>query len=178
MCGEKPHAGLFRCQQRGSPPRVRGKGTAAGCAAVGRGITPACAGKRLCPTEMQGEHKDHPRVCGEKADCTRRACRCIGSPPRVRGKVGVRLHRVRVLRITPACAGKRFPKPTAWKATKDHPRVCGEKPSIRGGASSGIGSPPRVRGKAIWTMKISDVDRITPACAGKSSDLHCILRWH
>ena len=50
-----------------------------------------------------------------------------GSPPRVRGKVPSYVNRLDSMRITPACAGKRY---HAWYMVIiiwDHPRVCGEK---------------------------------------------------
>ena len=72
----------------------------------------------------------------------------MGSPPRVRGKEGVRPSSYSLFRITPAYAGKRTipqrPTPT-WR---DHPRVCGEKSTTSEDAGSLPGSPPRVRGKA------------------------------
>ena len=49
---------------------------------------------------------DHPRVCGEKAECSKKTVYKRGSPPRVRGKERHCLWAVPLLRITPACAGK------------------------------------------------------------------------
>ena len=55
-----------------------------------------------------------------------------------------------VLRITPACAGKRDARKSMQFAAEDHPRVCGEKRRNNGGPDTGIGSPPRVRGKVLF----------------------------
>ena len=93
----------------------------------GYGITPACAGKSK---EMMSEQSliwDHPRVCGEKAAQLRAGFVGRGSPPRVRGKVPGQLHRFRLGRITPACAGKSFRLCPLDFQRWDHPRVCGEK---------------------------------------------------
>ena len=108
---------------------MRGKeNTAYGCMNLS-GITPACAGKSVCVECVAPERKDHPRVCGEKllrfldgksqAKDHPRVCgekleifdsadALMGSPPRVRGKVGAECPRIKVLGITPACAGKRM----------------------------------------------------------------------
>ena len=74
--------------------------------------------------------------------------------------------------ITPAHAGKSGAPTLATAATGDHPRVCGEKISqTRRNLPLG-GSPPRMRGKAVFPARQHRTAGITPACAGKSS-----LRW-
>ena len=70
--------------------------------------------------------------------------------------------------ITPAYAGKRNLNRNAEKALKDHPRLCGEKFSIRSTKSNCPGSPPPMRGKAIALCSSPCGHRITPAYAGKS----------
>ena len=72
-----------------------------------------------------------------------------------------------IIRITPACAGKRYHGGTPRKTSKDHPRVCGEKREASIVIPSGIGSPPRVRGKERAEGDCRINRRITPACAGK-----------
>ena len=76
---------------------------------------------------------------------------------------------MRVQRITPACAGKRWYRGNGRRYSEDHPRVCGEKPSCFVCRICYQGSPPRVRGKAALHLGISPQGGITPACAGKSS---------
>ena len=86
-------------------------------------------------------------MCGEKIPIEKRAVYLVGSPPRVRGKAGATGAGKSVVRITPACAGKRrFPLHQALKS-KDHPRVCGEKLLYMVLFRLNLGSPPRVRGK-------------------------------
>ena len=147
VCGEKLHSLSPQLCVHGSPPRVRGKVDAATLTLKARGITPACAGKRLLPCCFWRLHRDHPRVCGEKR--TRQAVwtQCGGSPPRVRGKGCVIHFSCPPYGITPACAGKRAAAAPEASGHQDHPRVCGEKfdnPKID---NSQLGSPPRVRGK-------------------------------
>ena len=45
--------------------------------------------------------------------------------------------------------------------------MCGEKAPVGGVAPVGLGSPPRVRGKAPGRLPPPGLPRITPACAGK-----------
>ena len=72
-------------------------------------------------------------------------------------------------RITPACAGKRQIDKAEKETEEDHPRVCGEKWNQRYCFDVGEGSPPRVRGKALYVVLSFLNVRITPACAGKSA---------
>ena len=86
VCGEKIPRPETAYNDWGSPPRVRGKaGKLLWCVIV-RGITPACAGKRAPFQKMSTPGRDHPRVCGEKAQYIVVIFCPQGSPPRVRGK--------------------------------------------------------------------------------------------
>ena len=152
MCGEKIRAVSATTASVGSPPRVRGKAVDVDILAGRRGITPACAGKSGSSRHCEMSQK--------------------GSPPRVRGK-GPENVPVRVSgRITPACAGKSTASSPSVCHLRDHPRVCGEKSLTLEGGFSLIGSPPRVRGKALAVLTVMVVLGITPACAGKRLLVH------
>ena len=131
VCGEKRKRHEPQQRTAGSPPRVRGKVNSIWSIVGYTGITPACAGKRrllLCPKCTK---RDHPRVCGEKLFYAFYHVPCPGSPPRVRGK-GIAYMRLSCLvRITPACAGKRKSYSKHKKHHRDHPRVCGEKAHLQ-----------------------------------------------
>ena len=147
VCGEKKNSIYAMGLNTGSPPRVRGKGSSRGtCSPLDR-ITPACAGKSSVHTRRSGTNGDHPRVCGEKLLEQTRHFRLLGSPPRVRGKD----HKAQVAAIgagiTPACAGKSPRCGSGLHGSRDHPRVCGEKPPAAESINTMWGSPPRVRGK-------------------------------
>ena len=86
VCGEKKFIYQRFPVNVGSPPRVRGKGSATFCASSCGGITPACAGKRSQPDNDRWRVEDHPRVCGEKFYPFDFRIFSVGSPPRVRGK--------------------------------------------------------------------------------------------
>ena len=147
VCGEKVRPWSSRGLDRGSPPRVRGKGIQQRNCWVTMRITPACAGKRRALPRSQPALGDHPRVCGEKVTTASPEGGRRGSPPRVRGKVSCHCWITPQLGITPACAGKRLCYPFFLSPLWDHPRVCGEKSGSSPGSIGSPGSPPRVRGK-------------------------------
>ena len=152
-----------------SPPRVRGKVCHTMAEAKGLGITPAYAGKRCRPPHQAPAVWDHPRVCGEKWQNRVNQLLVRGSPPRMRGK-GRRNHPVIFVDgITPAYAGKSHPLFIQQRASRDHPRVCGEKPQPATHSAAPPGSPPRMRGKDEQTTGKNENARITPAYAGKRS---------
>ena len=76
-------------------------------------------------------------------------------------------------RITPAHAGKTWHLWMKTAATEDHPRACGENVFARHSGISGVGSPPRMRGKPSTSMTKVKQGRITPAHAGKTSFFGC-----
>ena len=131
------------------------------------GITPACAGKRSRRTGRRWRSRDHPRVCGEKGPEEMARYLMGGSPPHVRGKVGLRLIAAQDDGITPACAGKSEPPGSGLGASGDHPRMCGEKTKPQRVAPPKLGSPPHVRGKVSQFVDGCACHGITPACAGK-----------
>ena len=64
--------------------------------------------------------------------------------------------------------GKGRAKNRSASAQKDHPRLCGEKDRTRSMSCGHRGSPPPMRGKEDGMKIRVDLDRITPAYAGKS----------
>ena len=127
VCGEKWQGVVNIFGGLGSPPRVRGEAFVRYFGSQTAGITPACAGRRRAPSGRRRTPWDHPRVCGEKWTFRKPTWWRQGSPPRVRGEVLHFLDQTVRKGITPACAGRSGPS-TWWPAaTRDHPRVCGEK---------------------------------------------------
>ena len=148
VCGEKCNVKKSSINAPGSPPRMRGKVHVVAVFCSVYGITPAYAGKRPSYYGESSAYRDHPRVCGEKFAILATRSSFVGSPPRMRGKAGVRTKLLKYL--------------------KDHPRVCGEKEEPCDGFCSYKGSPPRMRGKGSSERADSLSKRITPAYAGKS----------
>ena len=119
-------------------------------------ITPAYAGKSMRYACAGASGQDHPRLCGEKA------------------LNGVRYNAEE--RITPAYAGKRRGGPFRPLHPWDHPRLCGEKTNENFSSGYIWGSPPPMRGKAVWRYRHGHNHGITPAYAGKSRELPCPVR--
>ena len=72
-----------------------------------------------------------------------------GSPPPMRGKVGIEGLTPPKTGITPAYAGKSFQFHFVIDNNRDHPRLCGEKNQGRRKRNGFLGSPPPMRGKAF-----------------------------
>ena len=70
--------------------------------------------------------------------------------------------------ITPAYAGKSPLRRRSSPSGRDHPRVCGEKQGQKDSILNRLGSPPRMRGKAMAGAPQGGLAGITPAYAGKS----------
>ena len=97
-----------------------------------------------------------------------------GSPPQVRGKLlAVRLSPV-LFRITPAGAGKTLKYILLCPKWWDHPRRCGENKDPELLLMYILGSPPQVRGKQWRNKKMTSIERITPAGAGKTCTSHAL----
>ena len=148
---------------------MRGKLTRDSGAPSGLRITPACAGKTERRERERSKDEDHPRVCGENYLLEWNSLMIRGSPPRVRGKLNPPRSRILGWRITPACAGKTNFCQSVPGKEQDHPRVCGENQDFLPCSFLPLGSPPRVRGKRVRYGKRWPRYRITPACAGKTS---------
>ena len=171
LCGEKPAIAATINPTGGSPPPMRGKAFTAVLSTILVRITPAYAGKRFRGQRGSKIHKDHPRLCGEKGLPFRVLCPAAGSPPPMRGK-GVRRGKWQnAYRITPAYAGKSFQKVWLVKLQMDHPRLCGEKFINRMKMRQLLGSPPPMRGKGRRSRAKSFFVGITPAYAGKSTQI-------
>ena len=137
-----------------------------------RGITPAYAGKSGVGAVVLCGTGDHPRLCGEKFSDVKNQIVILGSPPPMRGKAHcLRAGRLEH-RITPAYAGKRIAHNLGVSYSTDHPRLCGEKGGFAFVLYPSKGSPPPMRGKVNPDEAHRNMERITPAYAGKSNPTH------
>ena len=93
-----------------------------------------------------------------------------GSPPHARGRHS---HRRGgddpEFRLTPACAGKTSPSAAPEWSPPAHPRMRGEDFSRLRGRSGRRGSPPHARGRLRDHRQRDRTNRLTPACAGKTT---------
>ena len=109
-CGENAHARRQRGIITGSPPQVRGKHFLLRTGYKIDRITPAGAGKTGGKDRPGVSNEDHPRRCGENLRATTTPTALTGSPPQVRGKLGMTPANFSFKRITPAGAGKTRPQ--------------------------------------------------------------------
>ena len=171
MCGENEGEQREHLAFGGSSPRVRGKLLATSLGTKSAGLIPACAGKTCLPAARARPRRAHPRVCGENIPAVIAGCSFAGSSPRVRGKRRVLILAAGASGLIPACAGKTrcFP----WRHLRPwaHPRVCGENARVNQVNLRREGSSPRVRGKRAAQQKTPDLQRLIPACAGKTLPL-------
>ena len=98
-----------------------------------------------------------------------------GSSPRMRGAPIIPSAPNMLLRIIPAYAGSTPATCTACRASKDHPRVCGEHWSSPDEVRETGGSSPRMRGARSERAQCLVCDGIIPAYAG--STRRAIAPW-
>ena len=147
-CGENRQSCGLLTFVPGSPPRMRGKpGETMSDVGTWR-ITPAHAGKTVLRCTVRLRKRDHPRACGENVSF-------LTVNDGVQG-------------ITPAHAGKTLPRRDFLRTLGDHPRACGENTIKSEVVRVTWGSPPRMRGKLLRNRDDVDIERITPAHAGKT----------
>ena len=152
------------------PPRVRGARTGGGWSLREVRLTPACAGSTRRASAGACAGTTYPRVCGEHRSALSPARAMSDLPPRVRGA-----HRVACvghvgLRLTPACAGSTTSASSTPSATSTYPRVCGEHHQPPGATVPTADLPPRVRGAPPTARRHSAHGRLTPACAGSTTN--------
>ena len=101
-------------------------------------------------------HGPNPRNCSGKA----------GSSPRLRGTDPTRSCLMLSSRFIPAPAGNRSSHLSHRFCLSVHPRACGEQISRMMGASTAIGSSPRLRGTEVRHGRHRPHRRFIPAPAG------------
>ena len=169
--GEDQPSGGSAANSSGTPPRARGRPYVTGAWIGEGGNTPACAGKTAFQVDTKTTYREHHRVRGEDVDVRAHAVHPTGTPPRARGRLRVRLMRLRSHGNTPACAGKTLRRPRDPKPTVEHPRVRGEDFVVHARIAADQGTPPRARGRHVVTLTGLIPDGNTPACAGKTPKL-------
>ena len=166
-CGENDVHAAASGRFGGSSPRVRGKRAPPSSAGHRGRLIPARAGKTRKPPASPPPETAHPRACGENDVPAAPVLPQLGSSPRVRGKRGHPPgHRVGA-GLIPARAGKTARGGRPPRASRAHPRACGENRHCEGGAHGERGSSPRVRGKRPEPRPGFSRLRLIPARAGK-----------
>ena len=163
----------------GSSPRVRGKLAGHMLSTVLLRIIPARAGQTATGHPAYLATPDHPRACGANTIRRVQARLLLGSSPRVRGKLIIRLWVALVIRIIPARAGQTLGGSLENNSKPDHPRACGANIGVDVSDTLGGGSSPRVRGKLCMKHGSRLRTRIIPARAGQTVRFYAktLERW-
>ena len=110
----------------GSPPRLRGQLVIVHFQTSFHRITPALAGTTIGKGIVFDVNRDHPRACGDNEQPHEHVGYDWGSPPRLRGQLGIHHGIFHFAGITPALAGTTSHLLVVGSVTGDHPRACGD----------------------------------------------------
>ena len=167
-CGEEDASSAKIDLDHGSAPRLRGRDRAGRVLLDDAGISPAPAGKSAVQIVHGVEDQDQPRACGEERACASVRAFRNGSAPRLRGRASKWVPAEVWHRISPAPAGKSAFRCHSSTVTPDQPRACGEEGEVSLCSLAHGGSAPRLRGRGGAGALSAEVQRISPAPAGKS----------
>ena len=174
-CGENKESMSINDGSIGSSPQVRGKLHQEVQGLHEGRLIPAGAGKTAYQRRAWSWWTAHPRRCGENLLDFMGKLPPSGSSPQVRGKLWMlRLLRL-VLRLIPAGAGKTVGARISAHSHPAHPRRCGENQTNTSCTAKLFGSSPQVRGKLSCVSWISNLCRLIPAGAGKTSSVSLIF---
>ena len=154
----------------GTPPRARGRPVPGEAGGVGAGNTPACAGTTSLMILGVPVLSEHPRVRGDDSRTDLARSSSLGTPPRARGRLGMRLESRRSTGNTPACAGTTTGARFVGADFTEHPRVRGDDASRLDTVRMPSGTPPRARGRRARRRTAEGRTGNTPACAGTTRD--------
>ena len=152
MRGDKVVVGVIVFKNQGSPPHARGQAAQHPPIRQRRRITPACAGTSHRLVQCILVPRDHPRMRGDKQAFQQFRQYFQGSPPHARGQGLAQVSDQTAVGITPACAGTSAAAGLPIAATRDHPRMRGDKTVEILEPMSLRGSPPHARGQAETTV--------------------------
>ena len=107
-------------------------------------------------------------MCGEHAFSQCQPRTQAGSSPHVRGALIQTVMSVIQQGIIPACAGSTYMRLSSRRATRDHPRMCGEHNPLALKRYALTGSSPHVRGALDSAIVAASNVGIIPACAGST----------
>ena len=168
-CGANSLSALWRPALCGSSPRMRGKRCRRAPRWVRCRIIPAHAGQTPADNPVGRLGADHPRACGANVVINLDECYRVGSSPRMRGKLGLRIRLAWCVRIIPAHAGQTGCQHAGACRIADHPRACGANALQERLTATRIGSSPRMRGKLGQRLLDQRGQGIIPAHAGQTS---------
>ncbi len=176
VCGATSGRDEHRGQDDGLSPRVRGNLLDRGGQKEQVRPIPACAGQPGSRRDHRHFQRAYPRVCGATLPAGIHDAAGKGLSPRVRGNLGLVKEGARLRGPIPACAGQPQRDRVGYRARPAYPRVCGATRTDIGGANTGMGLSPRVRGNQGPVRFEGLKRRPIPACAGQPDSVRLYAR--
>ena len=133
-----------------------------------RGLIPAHAGKTREGGRARLSTRAHPRSRGENAIFMRPAVIAGGSSPLTRGKLDLRIGKVRRRGLIPAHAGKTRARRAPMTLSRAHPRSRGENDATLQSIEYAEGSSPLTRGKRLETEHVARARVAHPRSRGEN----------
>ncbi len=164
-----------------TPPRAWGRPSTPTQTDLAWRNTPTCVGKTYRLFHQQLAIEKHPHVRGEDDNPFPRVILNRETPPRAWGRPARQALLSSTRRNTPTCVGKTSAALIVRKKRKKHPHVRGE--DSRSGEDDEVvaETPPRAWGRHKIDKMISEIDRNTPTCVGKTAPdraTFCFCRKH
>ncbi len=169
-CGTDGPGVMVTVPHDGLPPRLRDGRLHLLGQHAGERVTPAPAGRTIRILCDGIPPAGYPRACGTDIDRIGVDIWTRGLPPRLRdGRVQAVRSR-RLLRVTPAPAGRTRSARRARKATSGYPRACGTDARGALRPARRLGLPPRLRDGPVEIGGHDSAGRVTPAPAGRTGE--------
>ncbi len=145
-CGDDAAGQRPLCRYRGSPPRLWGRCIQPQPAGTDGRFTPTPVGTMRPAARRTRAAPVHPHACGDDANSPAAASALVGSPPRLWGRLRLRL--------------------TGGRYCPVHPHACGDDDRASIIVPSTRGSPPRLWGRCVLEAILFRFNRFTPTPVG------------
>ena len=152
------------------PPHARRRVFSRRAKSSSRGITSACAEKRMHSVRLIRLWWNYLRMRGEERRIFPGRSWSKELPPHARRRAGCSAVKPNCLGITSACAEKRAVLSAVFRAPWNYLRMRGEESSWAAISGNSLELPPHARRRGVITVFRFEVCGITSACAEKRQD--------
>ena len=168
VCGEHDRKNVPWMVQQGSSPRMRGTRWCSRPPQEIYGLIPTYAGNTLSRLIFSCSDRAHPHVCGEHVIVISVWYPGLGSSPRMRGTLRLRVPGTCSPGLIPTYAGNTNGACLEAAADGAHPHVCGEHKSATRAVAEIVGSSPRMRGTRLSLSDGGGSVGLIPTYAGNT----------
>ena len=159
----------MRAITTGTSPRLWGKQITSGHKTTESRNIPTLVGKTPPPCRAPSHGPEHPHACGENYKFLVWSARCVGTSPRLWGKLSLREVSARAVRNIPTLVGKTHGAGRRLRRGSEHPHACGENSLRTNPRYAHLGTSPRLWGKQGKTRASDFVTRNIPTLVGKTA---------